>query len=667
MLDLSHAREAMVERQLARRGVRDSYVLNAMLEVPREIFVPQGLQEFAYEDSPLPIEAGQTISQPYIVGLMAEAAEVRPGDRVLEIGAGSGYAAAVLSRIADRVYAIERHEELSQQARDRLQHLGYDNVEIRTGDGTHGWPDQAPFDAILAAAGGPAIPQGLKEQLDIGGRLVMPVGETQDEQRLVKVTRINATHFDEEDLGAVRFVPLIGEHGWADEAAARRAPEPRAFRKPATPVPLPALIARAAEPLPEIEDPAFGALFDRFAGARVVLLGESSHGTSEFYRARAAITRRLIEQHGFRIVAAEADWPDAASLDRHVRHKPPQPDAEPPFQRFPTWMWRNTEVATFVDWLRTWNGQRAPEDMAGFYGLDLYNLSASIQAVLGYLDKIDPETATVARERYGCLTPWAKEPQTYGRMALSAGYGRCEAGVIQMLAELLGKKLDYASRDGDNFLDATANARLVKNAEAYYRAMYYGAADSWNLRDTHMFETLCAVLDAKGPDAKAVVWAHNSHIGDASKTEMGLVREELNIGQLCRERFGKDAALIGFGTHTGTVACADNWDEPMQVKAVNPSRPDSYERLAHESGVGRFLLDLREGIQEPLRYRLLDPRLERFIGVIYRPETERWSHYTACSLPQQFDAYVWFDQTTAVTALPTRQRPGPEETYPSGL
>ena len=234
-----------------------------------------------------------------------------------------------------------------------------------------------------------------------------------------------------------------------------------------------------------------------------------------------------------------------------------------------------------------------------------------------------------------------------------------------MLCDLLEKQLDYAA--GDDFLDATANARLVQNAEAYYRVMYYGSAESWNLRDTHMFETLQAVLDARGPDAKAVVWAHNSHIGDASKTEMGLVREELNIGQLAREQWGADAVLIGFGTHAGTVACASDWDEPMEVKRVRPSRPDSYERLAHDAGMGRYLIDLRDGVHEDLRYRLLKPRLERFIGVIYRPETERWSHYSECSLPQQFDAYVWFDETTAVTPLPTRMRKGAEETYPFGL
>jgi len=664
MLDLAHERDRMVERQVARRGIRDSNVLRAMREVPRDAFVPEGLQEFAYEDAPLPIEAGQTISQPYIVALMIEAAGVRPGDHVLEIGAGSGYAAAVLSRIAERVYAVERHDELTRLAAGRMRRLAYHNVEIKTGDGTRGWPEAAPFDVVLVAAGGPAIPQPLKDELDLGGRLVMPVGPNESDQRLIKVIRRDAKHFEEEDLGAVTFVPLIGEHGWGEERI--HVVHPRGA-PPAPSRPIPELIRAAAEPLPNFDDPAFGALFDRFAEAKVILLGEASHGTSEFYRARDRITRRLIERHGFTIVAVEADWPDAAHIDRYVRGRPAPESAEAPFQRFPTWMWRNTDVEAFVEGLRALNLEREPEERVGFYGLDLYNLSASIEAVLGYLDKVDSEAARVARQRYGCLNPWAKEPQAYGRMALSAGYAKCEAGVVQMLREMMEKKMSYAGRDGESFLDASANARLIKNAEAYYRAMYYSSAESWNLRDTHMFETLCAVLDAKGTGSKAVVWAHNSHIGDASKTEMGLTREELNIGQLCREKFGQQAVLIGMGTHSGTVACADDWDEPMQVKSVNPSRPDSYERLAHDSGVSRFLIDLREGVHDDLRGRLTEPRLERFIGVIYRPDTERWSHYSSCSLPQQFDAYLWFDETKAVTPLAARMEKGAEETYPFGL
>ena len=670
MSNLVEARDRMVQRQIVGRGIASDDVVAAFRRVPREAFVAENLREFAYEDSPLPIEAGQTISQPYIVALMIEAAGIGPADRVLEIGAGSGYAAAVMSRIARRVYTIERHDELARLARKRIAGLGYDNVEIRTGDGTRGWPEAAPFDAILAAAGGPAVPAALTRQLAVGGRLVMPVGDDLQSQRLVKITRRSENEFDEEDLGPVMFVPLIGEHGWSEDEAThafpRRRPPPLLTRSPKE-EPLPLAIRDAAEPLPDFDSPDFGAMFDRFADARVVLLGEASHGTSEFYRARAAITRRLIENHGFNIVALEADWPDAASIDRYVRHRKAAKHGEPAFRRFPTWMWRNTEFEAFTEWLRAHNDALPAERRAGVYGLDLYNLNGSIRAVVDYLDRVDPDAAKVARERYGCLTPWSKEPQAYGRMALTAGYGRCEKPVVAMLADLLSKQIAYAREDGEEFLDAAANARLVQSAESYYRAMYFSAAESWNLRDRHMFETLEQVLQAKGANAKAVVWAHNSHIGDARVTEMGMVRDELNVGQLCRERFGNDAALIGFGTHTGTVACATDWDGDMEIKGVMPSLPESYERLAHDAGVPRFLLDLRKGSHDHLRHQLIRARLERFIGVIYRPETERWSHYSECSLARQFDAYVWFDRTRAVTPLPTVTRKGVPETYPFGL
>ena len=666
MFDLSRARARMVDVQIARRGVRDRHVLEAMRRVPREAFVEPGLEEFAYEDGPLPIAEGQTISQPYIVALMIESAEVKPGTSVLEVGAGSGYAAAVMSQIADRVYAIERHPSLGEAARQRFKTLGYDNIDLRVGDGTNGWPEAAPFDAILVAAGGPEVPQALKEQLAIGGRLVIPVGEQERHQTLLKVTRNGEADYEEEDLGVVAFVPLIGEQGWAEDgrrSATNHVPgQSRGLA-------LPEMIVEAAEPLPDLDDPAFGRLFDRFADRRVVLLGEASHGTSEFYRARAAITRRLIEEHGFTIVAVEADWPDAAAINGYVRDRPARERAEPPFQRFPTWMWRNSEIAALIEWMREHNEDIPELDRrAGFYGLDIYNMSGSIAAVLEYLDKVDPEAAAVARERYGCLTPWQKEPATYGRAVLAAGYRKCEQAVIDQCRELLQRRLDYAGQDGESFLDAAQNARLVASAERYYRIMYYGGRESWNLRDTHMFETLGHLLEARGPRSKAIVWAHNSHIGDARYTEMGVVREELNIGQLCRERFGEDAALIGFGTHTGTVAAATDWGGEMEVKRVRPSHRDSYERLCHDSGVSRFLLDLRKGRYDALRYRLLEPRLERFIGVIYRPDTELLSHYSDASLPQQFDAYVWFDETSAVTPLgPQHAKPGVPDTYPFGL
>jgi protein-L-isoaspartate(D-aspartate) O-methyltransferase len=655
------ARERMVDLQIAGRGIRDARVLAAMRRVPREEFVDKGLREFAYEDNPLPIAESQTISQPYIVALMLEAAEIGEDDRLLEIGAGSGYAAAVAAQIARQVCAIERHAALVAQARERFRKLGYRNIDLRHGDGTQGWPGGGEFDAILVAAGGVQVPPALKAQLKIGGRLLIPIGEPDEAQELVKLTRRSADNFEEEHLGAVRFVPLVG--GWVEDG--RRASSSHIAGAPQH-KPLPALIAEAAEPLPDFEDPNFGELFDRFANRRIVLLGEASHGTSEFYRARAAITRRLIERHGFSIVAVEADWPDAAAIDRHVRHLPHR-DGEQPFQRFPTWMWRNTDVAAFVEWLRSYNGRLDKPKRAGFYGLDIYNMAASIASVLAYLDRTDPEAAAVARERYGCLTPWQREPSTYGRAVLTAGYRRCEEAVVAQLRDLLGQRLRHEERDEDSFLDAAQNARLIASAERYYRIMYYGGAESWNLRDSHMFETLKNVVASRGPNARAVVWAHNSHIGDARHTEMGPVRAELNIGQLCREHFGAEhVALIGMGTHSGTVAAASDWDGDMEVKRVNPSRPDSYERQFHDAGMPRLLLDMSR--DSAAARGLKRQRLERFIGVIYRPDTELMSHYADASLQQQFDALVWFDETSAVTPLgPEHARPGLPDTWPFGL
>lgn len=652
-------RDRMIERQIEARGVSDPHLLSALREVPRELFVPDALQEFAYDDTPLPIPEGQTISQPYIVATMIEAAEVAPGDRVLEVGAGSGYAAAVLSRIAGEVYAVERHETLADAAEERLAQLGYTNATVIAGDGSGGLPDQAPFDAILVAARGPKMPEALKRQLKVGGRLVIPIGD-EDVQTLCRVTRTGEDSWTSDDLEPVRFVPLIGAHGLAEDGC-----RAASNHSPARTKTLPELIAAAAEPLTELDDPGFAAAFDRFADRRVVMLGECSHGTHEFYAARAAITRRLVERHGFTIVAVEADWPDAAAIDRYIGHDPPRPDAPPTFQRFPSWMWRNTVVAQLADDLRAHNA--AVADLAkrvGFHGLDMYNMSGSIEAVLAYLDREDPEAARIARERYGCLTPWQADPATYGRFALSQGFAECEQAVIAQCRDLLDKALgDHDS----GLLDAAMNARLVASAERYYRIMYYGGAESWNLRDSHMADTLMHLLDARGRDAKAVVWAHNSHIGDARATDMGSVRGEHNIGQLIRERLGQDVALIGFGTHTGTVTCATDWDGETEVKRVLPSRRDSHERPCHESGVPRFLLDLAAA-DPALRRRLAEPRLERFIGVIYRPETERWSHYSEAVLTEQFDAYAWFDETRAVTPLGEEHLPGHvPDTYPFGL
>ena len=663
MLDLTDERLRMVRDQIAGRGIRNPAVLEAMQRVPREAFLPDELAEFAYRDTPLPIEADQTISQPYIVALMIESIEPRAGDRALEIGTGSGYAAAVLSEVVGDVYTIERHEQLAKLAAERLDSLGYSNVTVLHGDGTLGWLEHAPYDVIIVTAGGPQVPKPLLQQLAIGGRLIIPVGDTSRLQRLVRVTRKSQDDFEDEDLGEVQFVPLIGAEGWDAGVAKGQRPSIRRSR-PAT---VARLIRETAAPISNIEQADVSALIERIGDARVVLLGEATHGTSEFYRMRARITKELILRRGFNFVAVEADWPDAARINQYVRHAPARQEQWKAFSRFPTWMWRNHEASELVEWLRAWNAEVSePERHAGFYGLDLYSLFTSIDAVITYLKRVDPAMAEVARRRYASLSPWEQDPAVYGRAVLSGRYKDCEATVVAMLRDMLNRRIEYSQRDGDRFFDAAQNARLVAAAERYYRVMYYGSVESWNLRDQHMFDTLERLLEFHGPGSKGIVWEHNSHVGNAAATEMGK-RGEHNVGQLSRARFAESAYLVGFGTDHGTVAAASEWDGPMEVKRVRPSHEASYERLCHDSEVKAFMLHLRDPVRQAVRDELEAARLERAIGVIYRPESELQSHYFQACLPRQFDEYIWFDETRAVSPLPSVTAPGVPETYPFGV
>jgi protein-L-isoaspartate(D-aspartate) O-methyltransferase len=654
-MDGLDARRERLVAILKAQGISDPKVLQAFRDVPRHRFVPEGLVEFAYEDRPLPIGEGQTISQPYIVAWMTQAAQLKPEQKVLEVGTGSGYAAAIASRIAAEVFSIERHAELAESARARLGEVGYDNVHVLQGDGTRGWAEHAPYDAILVAAGGPVVPPALLEQLAPDGALVMPLGPV-DAQILVRIRRAPDGTLQFDELGDVRFVPLIGQAGW------------RPSKRTSSERSLAGLIRETAERLEDIQSADLAPLLERMAEARVVLLGEATHGTSEFYRMRARITQELVKRHGFTIVAVEADWPDAARIDRYVRHLPPSSSPWRPFSRFPTWMWRNEEVRLFAEWLRQRNATvHEPLRRTAFYGLDLYSLFTSADAVVRYLDSVDPPTANVARQRYGSLTPWQADPAAYGRAVVTGQFESCEDEVVKVLVDLLARRLEYAARDGERFFDGAQNAKVVANAERYYRVMYRGNVESWNLRDQHMFDTLKALLEFHGPDSRAVVWAHNSHLGDAAATEMG-ARGEHNVGQLCRGALGSKAYLLGFGTDHGTVIAASAWDEPYEVKAVRPADPRSYEALCHQSALPAFLLPLRNPARDALRDELMAVRLERAIGVIYRPETELQSHYFAASLPRQFDEWVWFNETKALQPLGTgAPQPGLPETYPFGL
>jgi erythromycin esterase-like protein len=419
-------------------------------------------------------------------------------------------------------------------------------------------------------------------------------------------------------------------------------------------------------------------LLDLVGENRFTLLGEASHGTHEFYFERAEITKRLITEKGYNAVAVEADWPDAYRVNRYVRGVSTDASADAAlsgFKRFPTWMWRNEVIVDFVEWLREYNRTQPPARKVGFYGIDLYSLFASMEAVLTYLDRVDPEAAKRARFRYSCFDHFGEDTQAYG-YAASFGMSRtCEHEVVAQLVEITRRAAgDAAARDGraepEELFFAEQNARLVKNAEEYYRTMFRGGVSSWNLRDRHMVETVQALdahLSRVAMDPRIAIWAHNSHLGDARATEMGQ-SGEWNVGQLMRERHAGETALIGFSTYSGTVTAASDWGGLAQRKTVRPGLPDSYEALFHDVPQERFLLRLRD--DRELAAALEAPRLQRAIGVIYLPETERISHYFHARLAQQFDAVIHIDATRAIEPLErtaawvTDEAP---ETYPTGI
>lgn len=427
-------------------------------------------------------------------------------------------------------------------------------------------------------------------------------------------------------------------------------------------------------------------LFDLVGDARVVLIGESSHGTHEFYAARAQITRWLIEEKGFTAVAAEADWPDAYRVNRYVQGTGSDTSPEEAlrgFERFPAWMWRNTVVRDFVEWLRWHNVRQAGARQSveghptcGFYGLDLYSLHRSMQEVIGYLDGVDPAAAARARARYACFdhSTTGADGQAYGYAAAFGAGPNCERQAVEQLIEMQRNAVAYLSRDGqpaeDELFYARQNAVTVRNAEAYYRGMFAGRVTSWNMRDKHMATTLGALiehLDHAAAPAKVVVWAHNSHVGDARATEVG-TEGQLTIGQLARERYGPDCRLIGFSTYSGTVTAASDWGGVAEHKVVRPALAGSIEELLHSSGKGDFLVVMHD---DSPAARVLDVvRLGRAIGVIYLPQTERQSHYFHVRPSDQFDAMIHVDTTRALEPLEpdSRWNAGQNpETYPTGL
>ena len=478
----------------------------------------------------------------------------------------------------------------------------------------------------------------------------------------------------------------VGESYWdftqtTDEEVRNllRAAAPAAPAMTQAPGPTEAAVIRSEAATVEHGVPLDETWFDLVGDAHFVLIGEGSHGTHEFYAARAVMTQRLIEEKGFCAVTVEADWPDAYRVNRYVRGRGDDQTAEESlrgFERFPTWMWRNAAVLDFVGWLREHNdrsGDREPAT-AGFYGLDLYSLYRSMEEVVSYLDRVDPDAAARARKRYACFDHFSDsaDGQAYGFAAAFGAGETCEEEVVEQLVDLQSNALEYVRRDGmigeDELFYAERNAKTTIAAAEYYRSIFNGRTSSWNLRDRHMVDTLDALAEhlgrQRGEAARIVVWAHNSHVGDARSTEVAL-RGELTVGELVRQNHPGDSRLVGLTTYTGTVTAADDWGGSAERKWVRPAIPDSIEELFHETGEKGFLVSF--GVAPRSAEVLRSARLERAIGVIYRPETERASHYLRARVSDQFDAVIHIDETRAVEPLERTagwERGEVPETYP---
>jgi protein-L-isoaspartate(D-aspartate) O-methyltransferase len=629
-------KDISIEEQLKDKGISNTLLLEAFQDIPEAFFLSESLHPYFYEDVRIEKAIEKTEPRVIVVARMLEQLQIKEEDKILIIGVDSVYILAVLSKIYKEVYAVETTKTYSNWALEVLKNIDITNVQIKTGRLENGWKAKAPFNAILSASEFKEIPDPIKKQLKIGAKLLTPVGPDWAHVMLETIERISETEYvtkalrDNYFIPKPKLVPKIGSEMY---------PENEIIDE----------IGICSIPFKTIKKFPIDGLLERIGDAKVVLLGEASHGTSEFYATRQEITKALIEQKGFNLVCAEADWSDAEQINNYVSNQYKSQDWMP-FARFPEWMWKNKEVLNFVEWLKKHNSKH--NNTVGFYGLDLYGLENSINLVINYLQDIDPDLATLAKVRYSCIMPYMSNPTVYGKLVKTERLQSCEKEVLKMLFDLLKNKnkLNHSQA----YFYAYQNATVVVDAERYYKAMYYGSAESWNLRDFHMFYTLKSLLSYYGEDSKAIVWAHNSHIGNALATEM-YARGEINIGHLCKEHLGSKAYNIGFGTHTGTVAAAKNWGEAMQVMPINDSLPNSYEQLCHRTNVPNFTLPLREEHSEKrLREFLSTPRLERAIGVVYRAETELMSHYFKTVLPSQFDEYIWFNKTKAITPLTTK-------------
>ena len=618
----------MVAEQVVSRGVRDPVLLQALRDVPREAFVSERHREFAWHDVPLPLDASAEVLPAFSVAMLLEASELRPGHRVLEIGTGAGYLTAVLSRVVGLVVTIEWSATRAGPAEERLRKLGCRNVTVLQRPPTVGCSEAAPFDAIVVSMRCMGLPTPLLPQLRVGGVFTMSVGEAQRAQRLLRIRRTGASVFHPEALGPAALVPVRVRVADAQPMDPLAVPVTRMPAPDASPA---AVLRGVCEPFSEDFDTVAARLATRVNGSQVVVMGGASDGTRQFHALRARLTRHLLEHEGFDVLAVDGDVEGAGT------------GSEAPLA-CPVWSLRNPETAALLQWMRA--AACGPRPLATC-GLDVYARIRSLRTALRHMRMQDAPAAEAARVRYGSLTPWQSDAETFDHASAMGRLGRLVPALAGRLTSLHARRVAAARAAGRWHADPALADGMRRDALSHYVEMLRGHPEAWSMRNRHLADALHALQRARGGEARVVVWTSGPNAGHAGATEMG-ARGEASLGQLVRERLGSRACLIGMGTHHGTVTVPSAWDGAPQVRPVPDAHRDSCERLLHETGVPRFLLSLRTLDSGTAHAALSAPRLQRFCGAVYSPESELRSHCYQTSLPAQFDEYVWFDQTDAV-------------------